>query len=205
MSTKGHWEKVYQNKSSNEVSWYKPHLNLSLNLILNSTKSKDSKVIDIGGGASTLVDDLLNKGYASMAVLDVSREALKVSQDRLGNRANQVTWIEGDITNTKLPTHFYDLWHDRAVFHFLTKAEDRKKYVKTLNESLKPQGIVIIATFSLKGPEHCSGLDVIRYNPETLQVELGKNYHLIKSLEESHETPFGTKQEFIYCLFKKEG
>jgi len=204
MDTKEHWEEIYKSRSSDKVSWFAPHLNLSLELILNSTTSKDSKIIDVGGGASTLADDLINKGYENITILDISGDALKVSRKRLGVLSNSATWLEGNITEIKLPGQFYDLWHDRAVFHFLTSSQDRKKYVRNLNVSLKPKGTVIIATFSLKGPEKCSGLDVIRYDPETLQAELGKNYRLIKSKEEPHQTPSGTNQEFIYCMFKRE-
>lgn len=204
MNRKDHWEKVYQKKSPNEVSWYKPHLNLSLDLILQFMPSEDAKIIDVGGGPSTLVDDLLAQGRTNVTILDLSGRALKASKERLRHLADKAIWIEGDITNVRLQEHFYDFWHDRAVFHFLTDPADRKRYVQNLNQALKPEGAVIISTFSLKGPERCSGLDVVRYSPETLQVELGKEYRLLKSLEETHQTPFETRQEFIYCVFKRE-
>ncbi len=161
-------------------------------------------MIDVGGGASTLVDDLLDKGYTDLTVLDLSARALQVSKERLGDKANLVHWIPGDITAVELPEQFFDLWHDRAVFHFLTSSAARKRYLETLHRSLKPGGILVIASFSLKGPERCSGLEVVRYSPETLQEEIGGNYRLLKSVEEAHQTPFGTKQEFVYCLFKRE-
>jgi len=162
-------------------------------------------MIDVGGGASTLVDYLLDQNYKGISVLDISGQALKAAKERLGERAENVTWLEGDVTSIKLPEHFYDLWHDRAVFHFLTDPADRKKYVQTLHHSLREDGWVIISTFSLKGPERCSGLDVVRYSPETLAAELESDFHLVKSVEESHKTPFGTKQKFVYGVFKRKG
>ena len=205
MNKKEHWEKVYQNKRPDEVSWYKPHLDLSLGLILQFAGSKNAKIIDVGGGASTLAGDLLAKGQVNVTVLDLSASSLNTSKKQLGNNVDKVTWIEGDITEVKLPDHVYDLWHDRAVFHFLTSPVDRKKYVQNLDQSLSPEGTVIISTFSLKGPERCSGLNVVRHSPDTLEDELGKNYHLVENVEESHQTPFGTTQEFIYCVFKRKG
>ncbi len=202
---KNHWENVYQNKKPGEVSWFQPRLNQSLDLILQSRVNPEVFIIDVGGGASTLVDDLLDKGYTNLSVLDLSAAALEVSKKRLGSKVKEVDWIEGDITAVKLPEKHYNLWHDRAVFHFLTAPHDRKGYLENLNRSLKVGGHLILATFSLKGPERCSGLDIVRYSPETLQIELGRNYHLLNSLEESHKTPFGTTQEFIYCLFQHQG
>ncbi len=204
MDFKSHWENVYKTKNADQVSWFKPHLSMSLGLILGTKIDKHDPIIDVGGGASTLVDDLLSEGFMDITVLDISSESLEVAKKRLGKKALKVHWMTDDITTANLPKNHYSLWHDRAVFHFLTSPEDRKKYVKVMNESLKPQGAVIIATFSLKGPERCSGLDIVRYSPETLQAEFGENYRLIKNLEEPHETPFGTKQEFVYCLFKRE-
>lgn len=201
---KTHWEHVYQTKDADQVSWFKPHLSKSLELILGTKMDKHEPVIDVGGGASTLVDDLLREGFTDITVLDISPKSLEVAKKRLGKEASHIHWVVDDMTTANLPRNHYVLWHDRAVFHFLTAPEDRKKYVKAVNESLKPQGTVIIATFSLKGPERCSGLDIVRYSPKTLQAEFGKNYRLVKSLEESHETPFGTKQEFVYCLFQRE-
>ena len=204
MDPKQHWEKVYQTKAPNGVSWYKPHLKVSLAWISEFAAPEDSEIIDIGGGASTLVDDLLNGNYRGIRVLDISGQALKTAKERLGPRADTVTWVEGDITQIELPVRLFDVWHDRAVFHFLTKPDEREKYVLRLNQSLKPDGTVIIGAFSLKGPERCSGLDIVRYSPEALQEELGEEYGLIKTLEESHETPFGTRQEFVYCAFKRQ-
>ena len=201
---KQHWENVYQTKKADQVSWFQPHLSKSLDFIVQSGIGLSASMIDVGGGASTLVDDLLEKGYSNISILDISGTALETSKKRLGNKAGKIHWIEGDITNVKLPEQHFDLWHDRAVFHFLTDAAARQKYKENLDSSLKPGGGLILAAFSLKGPERCSGLNVTRYSPELLQAELGKGYRLIKTLEETHPTPFGTTQEFVYCFFKKE-
>ncbi|MDP3921706.1 MAG: class I SAM-dependent methyltransferase [Candidatus Omnitrophota bacterium] len=198
---KSHWEKVYQTKRPTEVSWFQPHLAQSLEIISRMDFDRNVEIIDIGGGASALVDDLLNHGYRHMTVLDMSQEALNISKRRLGGQSKNVTWIEGDITAVDLPQHHYDLWHDRAVFHFLTRADERYRYMDILKKTLKPGGHVIIATFGPQGPTHCSGLDVARYSPEGLLAELGQNFKLAESLEEDHKTPGGTAQKFIYCHF----
>lgn len=203
MNQKEHWEKVYQSKSPNEVSWYKPHLDLSLDLILKFAVSKDAKIIDVGGGTSTLAEDLLLRGYTNLTVLDISSEALRKSKERSSKKADEITWIEADILKFDFPQSSFDLWHDRAVFHFLTKPDERKKYIKALAGSLKPGGFLIVASFSLEGPVKCSGLDVMRYSPETLGRELGNDFLFLESINERHQTPFGTRQNFIYCIFKK--
>ena len=168
---KSHWEKVYQTKKPTEVGWFQPHLTRSLEMILRAGLDRNSEIIDVGGGASTLVDDLLNDGYKRVTVLDMSQEALNVSKQRLAGQSKNVAWIEGDITAVDLPEYHYDLWHDRAVFHFLTRSEDRYRYLNRLTKALKPAGHVIIATFASQGPTHCSGLDVVRYSPEGLLTE----------------------------------
>ncbi len=203
MNQKEHWEKVYQSKSPNEVSWYKPHLDLSLDLILKSAISKDARIIDVGGGASTLVEDLLREGYNHLTVLDISSGALRQSKERLAEKAGRVTWIEADILKVDFPKKSFDLWHDRAVFHFLTSPDERRRYVKILNETLKPGGFSIIASFGLEGPSKCSGLEVMRYSPETLSQELGDAFALLKTIDERHQTPVGAFQNFVYCLFQK--
>ncbi len=197
-----HWELVYETKKPTEVSWYQLHLRKSLELISRTGISKDVHVIDVGGGVSTLVDDLLAQGFKHVTVLDIAAEALSVSKSRLGKSASQVTWIEADITQVVFPSHAFDVWHDRAVFHFLTNAEDRCKYVNAARHSLKPGGHLIIAAFSLNGPPRCSGLDVVRYSLQTMQAEFGSEFELVESLTEKHVTPFNTKQEFVYCHFK---
>lgn len=199
MNKKTHWETVYETKSDQQVSWYREHLDNSLQLILKTKVGKEAAIIDVGGGSSTLADDLLENGFADVSVLDISAAALKKSQERLGNRAAQTEWIEADITEVSLPENHYDVWHDRAVFHFLTDENDRKKYVELVMRSLKVGGHIIVASFGENGPQKCSGLDVVRYNPETMHSEFGKNFKLVKSITETHETPFQTTQEFIYC------
>ena len=204
LNLKNHWDMVFKTKKPVEMSWYQPHLQKSLELIRRAGISREAEIIDIGGGASTLVDDLLKAGFKRLSVLDLSAQALTQVKTRLGLKANQVMWVEANVTEVILPEHHYDLWHDRAAFHFLTSPEGRKKYVKIMDKALSPRGVVIIAAFSQKGPERCSGLDVARHSPESVQAELGKRYHLLETAEESHETPFGTRQEFVYCVFKRE-
>ncbi len=185
------------------MSWFQPHLAKSLELIAETGIDENASIVDVGGGASTLADDLLTKGLNHLSVLDISDEALNQSQKRLGEKAKQITWLEADILKAGLPENAFDLWHDRAVFHFLTKTEDRKTYLEVLRRSLKPGGFVIMSSFNLEGPEKCSGLDVMRYSPETMSRELGADFILLKSCQEHHKTPFDTAQDFVYCLFKK--
>ncbi len=170
-------------------------------MIERSGINHDSAIIDVGGGASTLVDHLLEKGFRNVSVLDISSAAIKAAKERLGSKADQVKWIEGDITKVELLPEAYDLWHDRALFHFLTKAEDRKNYLNTLYDSLRSGGHVIISTFSIDGPTHCSGLEVRRYDAKLLSKEFGKNFELVETVNEEHPTPFGTTQKFIYGRF----
>ena len=202
-NTKNHWESIYSQKKPDEVSWYKPHLTVSLGLLANAGLHPGSQLIDVGAGASTLVDDLIKAGMMNLTVLDISGQALAVSKRRLGHQANQVEWIEADITQAKLRTEYYDIWHNRAVFHFLTMAEDRRRYIESMREALKPGGQAILATFALQGPPRCSGLDIIRYSPETLQAELGNIFKLMEMVPEEHRTPFQTVQQFIYARFQK--
>ncbi len=200
-TSKSHWENVYQTKKSDQVSWFQSHLSKSLELIEGSGLHKNARMIDVGGGASTLADDLLAKDYSDLTVLDISGEALNQSKKRLGEKSKQIAWIEDDILKADLPKRAFDLWHDRAVFHFLTKAEARKAYLEVLKQSLKPGGFVMIASFSLEGPPKCSGLEVMRYSPQTMSQELGPGFSLIKTCSERHQTPFDTFQNFVYCLF----
>ena len=203
MNKKSHWENVYQTKAINEVSWYRDHLENSLQMIGNTGVDKTAAIIDVGGGTSTLVDDLLADGYGNVAVLDISSRAIAESQKRLEHAAERVDWIVADITQADLPENYYDVWHDRAVFHFLTDAEDRRKYVQIAMRSLKVGGHIIVASFGLEGPRKCSGLDVVRYSPESMHGEFGDQFRLVRSVKESHETPFGTTQEFVYCYCRK--
>lgn len=200
-----HWERVYETKAPEAVSWYKPHLDKSLELILRALGNREAAIIDVGGGEATLVDDLQTVGYHNVSVLDISEKAIAVCKERLGAMAAQVTWWNADILEANLPQGFYDLWHDRAVFHFLTCAQERCEYVRQLSGAVKPGGYVILSTFGQDGPQKCSGLDTMRYNAESLQAELGEGFRLIESQIELHNTPFGTTQQFLYCCFRFEG
>ncbi len=204
MSTKAHWDDVYQTRAVDEVSWYRPHLDVSLELIEGAAADRGSAIIDVGGGEATLVDDLVARGYGDVTVLDISRAAIEVAKARLGESAARVQWITGDITDVALEPARYDLWHDRAVFHFLTKAEDRAAYVRQVARSVKPGGHVIVATFGPEGPEKCSGMDVVRYDAGSLHGEFGAKFRLLDSVTELHETPWGTPQQFMYCFCRVE-
>ena len=204
MTTKGHWENVYQTKAVDEVSWYRPHLELSLKLIEHASQDTGSAVIDVGGGEATLVDDLVVRGYSDVTVLDISQAAIDVAKGRLGPPGASVHWIAGDITAAELEAARYDVWHDRAVFHFLTSPEDRAAYVRQVAHSVRLGGHVIVATFGLDGPEKCSGLDVVRYNADDLHGEFGPKFRLLDSVTEVHETPWGTPQQFMYCFCRVE-
>lgn len=203
MQSKAHWENIYQTKDATQVSWFQQHPELSFQLIEHTGVGKTGNIIDVGCGASTLVDDLLVNGYQNITVLDISAAALQVAQQRLGSRAATVTWLEADITQVNLPYRFYDVWHDRAVFHFLTRAEDRKRYVESVQNSVKAGGHVIVATFGLDGPLRCSGLEVVRYSSDSLHDEFGNDFELVDTTNEFHHTPFGTEQKFIYCYCRK--
>jgi ubiquinone/menaquinone biosynthesis C-methylase UbiE len=200
MDTQTHWENVYGTKAPDQVSWFRPHLEMSLSLIERSTANRSAHIIDVGGGESTLVDDLLARGYANLTVLDISPSAIDVTKKRLRGLKDRVEWIVADITTMNLPANTYDIWHDRAVFHFLTKADDRDAYVRNVRNSVKPGGHVIVSTFGPEGPAKCSGLEVQRYDSESLHGEFGRRFRLIDSFKELHETPFGTRQQFVYCF-----
>ena len=204
MDNKAHWDKVYGTKAPDEVSWYTPHLETSLHLIHQATKDKTSAIIDIGAGEATLVDDLLTEGYTDISVLDISQKAIDVAKTRIGKSAEKVHWYCGDITQVTLPKNYYDIWHDRAVFHFLTEEFQRQKYVEQVLHSVKRGGYIIMSTFGPEGPERCSGLEVVRYDAEHLHNEFGKAFKLINSSTEIHKTPMGTTQQFLYCFCKME-
>lgn len=203
MNTKTHWEHIYETKSPTQVSWYQEHAQFSMHYIENTGIRKTDHILDVGGGTSTLVDDLIEAGFQNITILDVSGTALQLARQRLGTKANNVNWIEADITQAELPYQSYDVWHDRAVFHFLTKAIDRQRYIDTVRHSVRKGGHVIVATFASDGPDHCSGLEVMRYNPEGLHNEFGDGFDLVDSTRETHHTPFGTEQKFIYCYCRK--
>lgn len=204
MQNKDHWEKVYSTKAPDGVSWFQPHADMSMRLIRASGLDHDAAIIDVGGGASTLVDDLLDEGYRNVTVLDLSGAALAESRRRLGPRGAFVRWMEADITRAVFEPHSLDLWHDRAVFHFLTTEEDRTAYVRQVLRTLKPGGHVIMATFGSDGPVQCSGLPVMRYAPDELHAEFGEAFTMLGHEEQLHHTPFGTDQQFIYCMCRKQ-
>ena len=199
---KQHWESVYSAKSSNEVSWYQSTPVTSLSLIHASGAGQAAKLIDIGGGTSTLADHLIAEGFCDVTVLDISSTAIEQARHRLDTKTSQIQWIVADIVSWQ-PGTCYDLWHDRAVFHFLTNPQDRSAYIATLKAALRPGGTVILATFALNGPERCSGLPVCRYSPETLAAELGGEFTLVQTIAEDHHTPSGSVQSFIYCRFTR--
>jgi len=199
MNMKTHWEHIYQTKAPTQVSWYQEHARFSLQYIRNTGIQKTDAIIDVGGGASTLVDDLIADGYQDISILDVSAVALQLACQRLGERAVHVNWIEADITQADLPEQAYDLWHDRAVFHFLTQAIDRQRYIDNVRHAVRVGGHIIVATFAPDGPERCSGLEVVRYSSESLHDEFGGDFEVVDSTRETHHTPFGTEQKFIYC------
>lgn len=202
MDLQRHWESVYQTKSPNQTSWYQPHLQISLDWIAEAAPGRSSSIIDVGGGESTLVDDLLTAAYSNITVLDLSETAIRKSKKRLGAVEQRVHWLTGDITAVTLSNRGFDLWHDRAVFHFLTEPHQRAAYVRQLTTSLRTGGHVILATFGPDGPQKCSGLPVRRYSAQDLQKELGPQFQLEKTSTVDHQTPFGTTQEFVYCRFK---
>lgn len=199
MTSKTHWENVYATKAPTAVSWFQPHADRSLALIRGTGAGRTAPVIDVGGGASTLVDDLLRDGYTDLTVLDLSRNALQAAQARLGALAQRVTWREADITTADLPAHRYAIWHDRAVFHFLVTAEARAAYLAAVQRAVPAGGHVIVATFAADGPTQCSGLPVMRYSAGALHETFGSPFALVAHAEEAHHTPFGTIQQFVYC------
>jgi 2-polyprenyl-3-methyl-5-hydroxy-6-metoxy-1,4-benzoquinol methylase len=200
MQSKEHWERVYTTKAATDVSWFQEHAQRSVHLIEQTGAAKNASIIDVGGGASTLVDDLLGQGYSNITVLDLSETALAAARVRLGEHARGVAWLAGDITQIELPRHAYDVWHDRAVFHFLTTRQEREAYVQAVLCAVKPGGYVIVATFAEDGPEKCSGLPVMRYSADGLHAQFGAPFTLLQREREEHHTPFGTVQKFIYCL-----
>jgi 2-polyprenyl-3-methyl-5-hydroxy-6-metoxy-1,4-benzoquinol methylase len=197
---KGHWEKIYRSSAFDDVSWYQAHPSTSLQLIAATKIDKDARIIDAGGGASLLVDNLLELGYENVTVLDVSSLALERAQARLGERASSATWTCSDVIGFR-PTDGFDVWHDRAVFHFLTDEDERAGYLQTLREAVKRGGHVIMATFAMDAPPKCSGLDVVRYSSDSLSAELAPDFRLVETAEEVHTTPAGKHQPFLYCRF----
>jgi 2-polyprenyl-3-methyl-5-hydroxy-6-metoxy-1,4-benzoquinol methylase len=204
MTTEKHWDQIHSTKAPDEVSWFAPHLSVSLELIERAAESAKSSVIDVGGGQSTLVDDLLARGFEDITVLDISRAAIDANRQRLASAADRIHWLAADITQTELAPLRYDVWHDRAVFHFLTTPEARTAYVRQVVRAVRPGGHVIVGTFGTEGPSRCSGLEVIRYDADSLHNEFGGRFRLVGSSKEMHQTPFGTEQQFLYCYCRLE-
>jgi SAM-dependent methyltransferase len=196
-----HWERVHQERTPTAVSWYQENPFRSRELIRRTRAERSAPIIDVGGGASRLVSYLLADGFSDVTVLDVSPTALERARERMGSAANQVSWLEADIT-TWVPSRRYRVWHDRAVFHFLTEADDRHRYLAALRTALAPSGDVVIATFGPDGPERCSGLPVVRYDAAALAAELGAGFVLMAEEEELHVTPSGKVQPFQFCWFR---
>ena len=203
MSTKTeHWNAVYGARSEGKMTWFEDTPEVSLDMLHLAGAAPDMRLLDAGGGASRLSDALLDKGYEGITVLDLSTEALRLSQDRLGARAASVQWVAADVT-TWQPDGAYDLWHDRAVFHFLTEPADRAAYVRTLSRALRPGGVAVIGTFAMDGPETCSNLPVVRYAPDTLAKALGAGFLPITCRPHVHQTPMGRRQSFVFCAFRR--
>ncbi len=200
MNRREHWEHVYRTKAPDQVSWFQAEAQLSQALIADVAPDRATPILDVGAGASTLIDGLLSAGYHNCTVLDLSGRALELSQQRLGSLASSVTWMCGDVLTTPLPTSTFAVWHDRAVFHFLTDAEERAAYVAQVRRALRPGGHLIIATFAEDGPMRCSGLDVARYSPAALHGVFGSEFRHLESRREMHTTPSGGQQAFTYCV-----
>ena len=204
MNVETHWEKIYRENAPNAVSWYRPHLEKSRELIERVAPARSASIIDVGGGESTLVDDLLADGYQNVTVLDVSQAAIEATKRRLESAAQGVRWLVADVTNVEFAPGAYDVWHDRAVFHFLTAPDQRLAYVRQVVHAVKPYGHVLVSTFGPEGPTKCSGLDVVRYDAESLHQEFGVRFRLLDNFKELHQTPFGTVQQFLCCLCRLE-
>jgi len=201
-SKQEHWNEVYATKAPDTVSWFQPHADMSALMIADSGAGKDDAIIDIGGGASVLVDHVLDAGLSDVTVLDISERALLASKERLGARAADVHWIVGDVLGWS-PARAYHVWHDRAVFHFLTEERERATYRATLLKALPPNGMLILGTFAEDGPERCSGLPIKRWSAAPLAFELGPEFRLIDSLRENHRTPQGAVQPFTWTRFAR--
>jgi SAM-dependent methyltransferase len=204
MDRLAHWNQVYASKASADVSWFQASPTLSLDLIQATGVPRTARILDVGGGTSRLVDCLLDAGYSRVGVLDIAKASLAEARYRIGSAAGQVEWFVGDVTGFQTP-HSWEVWHDRAVFHFLTDAADRAAYRNALLQCLSPEGHLILATFGPEGPTRCSGLEVVRYGPDTLGRELGEDFQLVESRWEEHRTPAGALQQFVYCRFRRLG
>ena len=203
-SRKSHWESVYTTKDENQVSWFQQDPAPSLELIGLARPTPETAIVDIGGGASRLVDGLLARGFKRVTVLDLSQAALEAARVRLGEAASKVEWVVADVTRWS-PAHTFDIWHDRAAFHFLVDPADRSAYVASLKQAVRPGGHVVIGTFAIDGPEKCSGLPVNRYDAASLTEELGEGFELLDSRRQDHATPWNVTQRFQFCVFRRTG
>jgi SAM-dependent methyltransferase len=199
---KTHWETVYSTKAETGVSWYQDEPRLSLELIGTVAPAKGGRIIDVGGGASVLVDRLLDRPFERIAVLDISETALDKAKARLGERAERARWVVADVTEAP-ELGAFDVWHDRAVFHFLTAPADRRSYVELARKTVPEGGHLVIATFADDGPLQCSNLDVCRYNARSLASELGEDFSLVREARETHKTPWDSSQAFFYGVFRR--
>jgi 2-polyprenyl-3-methyl-5-hydroxy-6-metoxy-1,4-benzoquinol methylase len=200
MDRKAHWDAVYRLTQPTQISWYQAEAVVSRTLIQRVAPDRSASIIDVGGGESVLVDNLVAAGYRNLTVLDVSAEALQCARTRLNRPDVGVRWLEADVLTGSLPAAALDVWHDRAVFHFLLDPSDRRRYVQQVRQTVRPEGHLIVATFAHDGPSRCSGLDVARYTPDDLHAEFGDDFELVAHEREEHITPFGTRQAFVYCL-----
>lgn len=198
-----HWQSVYASKAPEAVSWFRPHLELSLQLLERAGLNVTSRVIDIGAGAATLIDDLLARGVGNLIALDLCESALRIARERLGERARQVTWVVGDVTSIDLPSGSIDLWHDRAALHFLTDDRAVQAYVRAASGALAPGGHAVIACFAPDGPSRCSGLPVVRRDVTELAHLFIEHFDLVEGRRESHATPSGQRQSFAYALLRR--
>ena len=197
-----HWESVFREKQESEVSWFQERPSTSLDLIARTGVARNAKIVDVGGGASRLVDALLDVGYQDVAVVDIAGAALAKSRTRLAERAGRVRWVTSDIVEWT-PDEVFDVWHDRAVFHFMVRPDDRDAYLATMRRALKRDGHAIVATFAADGPEQCSGLPVQRYEPEALEALFGQEFRLAECVREEHVTPAGKVQAFQFSRFER--
>jgi SAM-dependent methyltransferase len=203
MTRKGHWEQVWTTKASTEVSWYQPDPTTSIALLHEVGSIATTRILDVGGGDSRLVDAVLAQGLGRMTVLDISGAALARARARLGTAADAVTWLEADVTEVHLPSASVDIWHDRAVFHFLTDPSDRARYAATATAAIRPGGTMLISTFALDGPTRCSGLEVERYAPEGIAEAMGEAFELVRGFGETHRTPADREQRFSVAVLRR--
>jgi ubiquinone/menaquinone biosynthesis C-methylase UbiE len=202
-TTKDHWEKIYNTKEEKDFSWFQPYPKTSIEFIQLFNLPKNARIIDIGGGDSHLVDALIELGYTDIHILDISAKAIDRARQRLGEQAKIVTWIISDVTKFESEVQF-DFWHDRAAFHFLTSEDQISKYLAIVRKSLTPNGYLVLGTFSEKGPEKCSGLEIKQYSEASMSALFEKDFRRIKCIEENHSTPFNTLQNFVFCSFQKQ-